>query len=853
MIGKLIHGRYRIVEEIGQDSTSTIYLAEEAPGKDKITLQILRPEWVLEQQSLDRFRQVCDAMQNLDCPAAIKVLDCGEDEGTAFIVSEYVSGRTLAAVLTQEGPLPARRALELVQQVAICLHSAHAQGLVHGDVQPANILLADQGHVKLTGFGVAWGIELSKLQAMGQTGTPHYLSPEQSRGQTGDARSDVYGLGVTLFEMLTGKRPYDADNPAEVVVAHLLQSIPSLRQVDKDIPPQVDDLVSKCLAKEPGYRYQSAGELLNAIDETLDALAPSTKETEIDLTGETLGGYEILEEIGRGGMAFVYKARDPALDRDVAIKVLPQYFAHDRNFATRFEREAKAVARLQHPNILPVHSFGRERGLSYIVMQYVDMGTLQDRLGSPLDLETAVRIVAQIGQALDYAHRRGVIHRDVKPSNVLMHEEEWALLTDFGLARMLESTAQLTKSGEGLGTPAYMSPEQGQGAEIDRRSDVYSLGVVLYEMVTGKVPYEATTPMALMLKHITEDLPLPRTVNPELPREIERVIVKSLAKDPDDRYQTVGSMIDALQQALQDARDWPTDKTPAAMTSVLPKTATGAEAKARSFWQRMPVWAWGALVVALLAITVGGWAISQGGKAIPTATLPVPEATHTAVASLATATPVPATPTRARPTSTPTPTSTATQQALPTATHTSTPMPTATATATPTASPTLTATASPTAAPTATAAPSPTPTLEIGLRPAPRLIAPADGTSFSGWNAEVNLQWESVGALAEDEYYVVRIPYDSAGGVAEFWRRETTFRVPPNFSLVEVGFPDRHYNWTVQVMRCTGNCDRVEDDNTKKQGVAVGEKSAEGLFYWHPDVPSGDDGRATPTATPAPP
>jgi serine/threonine-protein kinase len=597
-------------------------------------------------------------------------------------------------------------------------------------------------------------------------------------------------------------------------------------------------------------------------------------EPDIDLAGETLGGYQIVEEIGRGGMAVVYKARDPTLERDVAIKVLPQYFAHDRNFAARFEREAKAVARLQHPNILPVHSFGRERGLSYIVMQYVDTGTLQDRLGQPLDLETTVRIVAQIGRALDYAHRRGVIHRDVKPSNVLMHEGEWALLTDFGLARMLESTIQLTKSGEGLGTPAYMSPEQGQGAGIDRRSDVYSLGVVLYEMVTGKVPYEATTPMALMLKHITEDLPLPRTVNPELPREIERAIIKSLAKDPDDRYQTAPEMIDALQQALQDTQQAAKADLEEVGLPPLESEVTASEESAkehtvvvtapvspRSFWQRVPVWAWGALVVVLAAIAVGGWAISQGTKATPTPALFTPEATHTALVSLATATSVPSTPTRAQPTSTYTsaPTATATQQALPTATHTSTSMPTdtATPTASPTAAATVSPTASPTATPTATAAPttapSPTPTPKPSLRPALRLIAPANGTSFGGWNAEVNLNWESVGTLAEDEYYVVRIPYDSAGGVAEFWRKDTTFQVPPNFSLVEVGFSDRHYNWTVQVMRCTANCDQVADDNAKKQGVAAGEKSAEGLFYWHPDVPSGDGDGTMPPATPAPP
>lgn len=269
-----------------------------------------------------------------------------------------------------------------------------------------------------------------------------------------------------------------------------------------------------------------------------------------DLVGHTLGQYRIIEQIGLGGMATVYKAYQPALERYVAIKVLPAYYAHEPGFAERFTREARAVAKLTHPHVLPIYDFGQESGLSYIVMQCVDAGTLKDMLGQPISLMSAADIIEQIADALDYAHEQGIIHRDVKPSNVLMDRGRWVLLSDFGLAKMVEGSVQLTGSGVGVGTPTYMAPEQGQGLTVDRRADIYSLGIILYEMVTGRVPFEAETPMAIVVKHITEPLPLPRTLNPDLPESVERIIMKALPKNPDDRYETAGKMAAALRKVV---------------------------------------------------------------------------------------------------------------------------------------------------------------------------------------------------------------------------------------------------------------------------------------------------------------
>lgn len=269
-----------------------------------------------------------------------------------------------------------------------------------------------------------------------------------------------------------------------------------------------------------------------------------------ELTGQTIGQYRLLERIGQGGMATVYKAYQPSLDRYVAIKVLATHMANDPNFAARFRREAQAIARLNHPNILPVYDFGQEGELIYIAMRYVEGGTLKEMLGEPLPLDRVVEIITQVGGALHYAHQLGIVHRDVKPSNVLMDKGEWALLHDFGLAKIMETSVQLTVTGVGMGTPTYMSPEQGQGEKVDARSDIYSLGILLYEMVTGQVPFDAETPIAVLLQHINEPLPLPRQVYPQLSESIERVILKAVSKNPDDRYQTAAEMVTALQQAL---------------------------------------------------------------------------------------------------------------------------------------------------------------------------------------------------------------------------------------------------------------------------------------------------------------
>lgn len=291
------------------------------------------------------------------------------------------------------------------------------------------------------------------------------------------------------------------------------------------------------------------------------------------LVGNTLGQYRIIEQVGEGGMATVFKAFQPGLNRDVALKVLPPNYAKQAGFTERFMREAQAIGNLHHPNILPVYDSGQDKGYSYIVMRYIaNARTLTDEMKSQLDTERIIDLIGQVAAALDHAHQAGIIHRDVKPSNILL-DGKWALLSDFGLAKMVEVPSELTGTGVGMGTPAYMSPEQGKGDKVDHRTDIYALGIILYEMLTGQVPHRAETPIATVLKRIREPLPLPSKINPAIPEAVEKVLLKTLAPEPSYRYESAGDMAAALKTAFGPT---PVDVSLQTMPAAVPSQPTDA-------------------------------------------------------------------------------------------------------------------------------------------------------------------------------------------------------------------------------------------------------------------------------------
>lgn len=288
-----------------------------------------------------------------------------------------------------------------------------------------------------------------------------------------------------------------------------------------------------------------------------------------NLVGKALGNYDIVEMLGKGGMATVYLGTQRSINRTVAVKVLPRSMMHDDTFMQRFRREAELIASLEHFHILPIFDYGELDGIPYIVMRYLDGGTLKDRImEGPLPWDDIVRITGQIGSALDYAHKRSVVHRDIKPSNILLDADGNAYLADFGIAKIQEGGTQLTGSGM-IGTPAYMAPEQSSSNAPAPSMDIYALGVTLFEMITGQVPYQSDTPIGQILMHLQEPVPSLVEINPSIPESVDAVVRRAMAKSPEQRFQSCTELAQAMEAATSDEGWGWDDDTLARATSTL--------------------------------------------------------------------------------------------------------------------------------------------------------------------------------------------------------------------------------------------------------------------------------------------
>jgi serine/threonine protein kinase len=668
---------YRLESLLGKGGMARVYRGFDVKLKRQAAIKVIDTPYRRDSAYVERFAREAQAVAQLKHPHIVGIYRFGEAEGVLYIAMEYIEGANLEKVLdsyrADQQLIEPAEAGRVIGQVCQALHYAHSHGVIHRDIKPSNIMLNRQGQVVLTDFGLAL---LEDQRTRGEVfGSPHYISPEQAISSAKAVpQSDLYAVGVILYEMFTGQLPFQADHPHDVALLHVSELPQPPRSLNPDLSPELEAVILKALAKEPAERYPDGLALIEALQQVLPAepveisvvtpptllapagpslnpdtpqpkkghaltshyllgnirrllseltaglspeelrqlyyavpdfkaihhqLADSRGKAEIinrlldyaeqtlqvdkvlalareydpvayekykpyqeftsgnpaDLIGKNLGKYHIIEWLGQGGMAQVYKAYQPGLARFVAIKIIHSHLLDNEEFIERFEHEAMAVANLRHPNIVQVFDFDREGDRCYMVMEFIEGPTLQAEIEarranqSLLPLSETVIIVKSLAEAIDYAHSRGMIHRDLKPGNILFTPKKRVVLTDFGIARFMD-VPSYTMTNAIVGTPAYMSPEQAQGEPVDERSDIYSLGVILYEMATGQVPFQDASPVAVILKLVSGSWPVPTSINPNLPPPVEDVILKAMSHHPANRFATAGALLQALQQAV---------------------------------------------------------------------------------------------------------------------------------------------------------------------------------------------------------------------------------------------------------------------------------------------------------------
>jgi len=567
-------GAFKVREDrvLGEGALGTLYEGLDSSSRKPVTITVLRQEFSGDPAFSRRFHREIARACRVVHPNVVRTYGSGVWKGKLFYATETVEGKELRSPRTGEDRLAADEILKIAEGSARALIAAEKHKITPLHLRKAGIFVTREGTVKVAEIGLSRILDKEAEYQRVFRSSP-YLSPERTQGHKADVRSDIFALGAILYELATGNPPFEGHESKTSYLYQLLHVVPvPPREAKSTVPRELERVILRCLAKDPGSRYQSAAGILEellAVRRTLKREHPAA-----DLGEDDSGDFEIDEDqiIGEGGMGTLFRGRQRSLDRVVAIKVIRDLLTENVAFRKRFRREAELLAQVRDGNVVQVFGAGTWKGRLFYAMELVEGKDLRLRVteGPPLTIEEILHIGQGVGKALRAAWSHKIVHRDIKPSNILLARDGTIKVTDFGLATSLR--LRRPDSQFIVGTLGYLSPEQGTGEDVDIRSDIYSLGIVLFELASGTLPFGTDgTPSSIMKKHASVPPPSLSGTG-KIPPAVDAIIQRCLAKNPDHRFQTPDELLTAIQSARQ--RLWAEAHSP---STILPKARTWSD------------------------------------------------------------------------------------------------------------------------------------------------------------------------------------------------------------------------------------------------------------------------------------